>query len=144
MEYKLLVRENELVAQQFKVTLLVISIATFITSTWTSEAWVPTIVNSSQIDLSLTFEAAEGLDCDAPSTNCVSSGLITVGGDAKDCVGALVYDEVLTADGDVDVDNSLVIQMGAIFGGTGDTNGDLAFFGMLLRAPLSSKLSVTW
>ena len=59
-------------------------------------------------------------------------------------MGALVYDEVLDANGAVDVDNSLLLQMGAVYGGTGEINGDLAYFGMLARAPLSSKLAVTW
>jgi len=129
-------------AQQSKVTLLVISIFTFIFSTWLEEAWEPTIINSSPIDLALTFSAADGVDCS--TTNCFSAGNITVGGDSRECVGALVYDEVLDANGEVDVVNSLLIQMGAVFGGTGETNGDLAFYGMLARAPLSSKLSVTW
>ena len=130
--------------KQFKVTFLVISIGSFISSTWLSTAWEPTVINATQIDTSLAWEAAVGIDCSLPASNCAASGLITVGGDSKDCVGALVYDEVLDGNGDVDIANSLIIQMGAVFGGTGQSTGDLAFYGMLARAPLSSKLAVTW
>ena len=62
-----------------------ISIFTFIVSTWMEEAWVPTIINSSPIDLALTFSEADGIDCS--TTNCFAGGNITVGGDSRECVG---------------------------------------------------------